>query len=207
MESQTQIKIVAVVGASGSGKSSLVDALVQLSRGACTAINADNYFRDLSHLTPEARESLNFDHPSAVEFDRLIADLQALRAGRTIDGPIYDFSVHNRAKTTQLITPSRWLLVEGVLVMSHPQMRQLCDLVIFVDTPLELCLARRVQRDLTDRERTEASVREYWAVNVIPMYLQYIEPWRDQADLVIAGDTPIDENVVSVLSWLEGQRH
>ena len=196
--------VVAILGASGSGKSHLVASLAPETLGATVAVlRVDDYYRDLAHLSFEDRDAINFDHPDAIEFERLVDDLASLRSGGEVQTPVYDFTQHTRSALSQSVPPADIILLEGVLAMSDPVTRELVDYTIFVDTPLELCLARRIERDALQRGRSEASVRDFWETRAVPMFTQFVAPWRPQADLVIDGSQTIDDELSRVGDWLQ----
>jgi uridine kinase len=174
--------------------------------GATAAVlRVDDYYRDLTHLSFEDRDGINFDQPDAIEFERLVDDLASLRSGEEVQTPVYDFTEHTRSTFSQSVPPADIILLEGVLAMSDPAMRTLVDYTIFVDTPLELCLARRIERDAVQRGRSEASVRDFWETRAKPMFAQYVAPWRSEADLVIDGSQTIDDELSRVRKWLQAR--
>ena len=198
--------VVAILGASGSGKSHLVASLAPAILGATVAVlRVDDYYRDLAHLSFEDRETINFDHPDAIEFGRLVDDLATLKSGEEVQTPVYDFTQHTRSGLSQSVSPADVILLEGVLAMSDPATRKLVDYRIFVDTPLELCLARRIERDATQRGRSEASVRDFWETRAEPMFAQFVAPWRSEADLIIDGSHSLDDELSRVGDWLQAR--
>ena len=172
-------KLIAVVGASGSGKSSVVARLTAGREGRISVVHADSYYRDLSHLTFEERDRVNYDHPDAIEFERLCDDLRLLKAGERIEAPVYDFNVHNRAAETQAIDATDVVIVEGILVLADPITVELIDKIVFIETSLATCLKRRIERDRAERGRSERSVRDFWETRAAPMFSQYVAPWRN----------------------------
>ena len=172
-------KLIAVVGASGSGKSSVVARLTTGREGRISVVHADSYYRDLSHLTFEERDRVNYDHPDAIEFERLCKDLRSLKAGQRIEAPVYDFSVHNRAAETQGIDATDVVIVEGILVLADPITVELIDKIVFIETSLATCLKRRIERDRTERGRSERSVRDFWETRAAPMFSEYVAQWRN----------------------------
>ena len=193
--------VVAVIGASGSGKTRLVKRLVS-SSARFTVLRVDDYYRVLDHLDFASRDRVNFDHPDAIEFERLAVDLTALRAGKAIAAPIYDFSRHTRASATRTVNSADIIVLEGVLAMADLATRALVDYLVFVDSSLDVCLARRVARDATERGRSEASVIDFWESRAVPMFEQFVAPWREEADLVVSGERNSASEAAAINTWL-----
>jgi uridine kinase len=196
-------KLIDVVGASGSGKSSVVARLTAGREGRISVVHADSYYRDLSHLTFEERDRVNYDHPDAIEFERLCKDLRSLKAGQRIEAPVYDFSVHNRAAETQGIDATDVVIVEGILVLADPITVELIDKIVFIETSLATCLKRRIERDRTERGRSERSVRDFWETRAAPMFSEYVAPWRNRADLVLSGERDLSVAHEQLSAWLQ----
>ena len=193
--------VVAVIGASGSGKTRLVKTLVS-SSARFTVLRVDDYYRVLDHLDFASRDRVNFDHPDAIEFERLAVDLTALRAGKAIAAPIYDFSRHTRASATRTVNSADIIVLEGVLAMADLATRALVDYLVFVNSSLDVCLARRVARDATERGRSEASVIDFWESRAMPMFEQFVAPWREEADLVVSGERNSASEAAAINTWL-----
>ena len=193
--------VVAVIGASGSGKTRLVKTLVS-SSARFTVLRVDDYYRVLDHLDFASRDRVNFDHPDAIEFERLAVDLTALRAGKAIAAPIYDFSRHTRASATRTVNSADIIVLEGVLAMADLATRALVDYLVFVNSSLDICLARRVARDATERGRSEASVIDFWESRAVPMFEQFVAPWREEADLVVSGERNSASEAAAIITWL-----
>jgi uridine kinase len=203
--------VVGVAGGSGSGKTTVVERLVERlcnRRGRDTAavIAHDRYYRDQSAVPPHERASLNYDHPDALETELLVSHLQSLRAGLAVDVPIYDFSRHAREPRMDRIAPRPVILVEGVLILTDLRLRDLMDLRVFVHTDDETRFARRLKRDVTERGRTVESVKAQYEATVLPMHVEYVEPSRRHADLVVTeggfndqGIERVAEEVVKLL--------
>ncbi len=185
--------IIAIAGPSGSGKSFLAQALQQSlqksSPSLKTAVLAeDSYYRDQSHLPMAAREQVNYDHPAALEHDLLLSHLQDIKAGTSVDVPSYDYAKHTRSGVKRQLHPTELLIVEGILLLSHAQLRHEFNLRLFVDTPIDVCLARRMHRDCMERGRSEESVQQQFAATVLPMFHEHVAPTRDYAHLVVSGE-------------------
>lgn len=201
-------RVIAVVGSSGSGKTTVVNALVDGLNGdkpdepVCTVIAVDDYYRDLSHLSFEAREVINFDHPDAIDTSLLADHLDQIRSGEAIESPCYDFTQHTRLEHTQRISPAPIVLVEGVLVVAEQAIRDRLDHVVFVDTPEDLCLERRISRDKTTRARSRESVIDFWTTRARPMFETFVAPAKRDADLLISGIGSLEDNVARIVDWL-----
>ncbi len=183
--------IIAIAGASASGKTLLAqtvyrELIQELGESCDVAILAeDAYYRDQSHLAMADRELTNYDHPDAFEHELLLTHLQSLNDGQAISIPSYDFTQHTRAGATTHIAAAKVILVEGILLLSDPRLRECFDIKVFVDTPLDICLLRRIERDLQERGRSLESVIKQYTSTVRPMYFEFIAPSRSHADLVV----------------------
>ena len=178
--------LIGIAGGTGSGKSTVAAKIAEgLPANSVATLDHDSYYRDRSDLSPEERAHLNYDHPDSLDTDLLVQHLSALRGGGAVDVPIYDFKNHGRQKQTRRIEPTRILIVEGILVFVEARVRELLDVKIFVDTDADIRVFRRVRRDLEQRGRTFQSVREQYYATVRPMHLQFVEPSKRWADLII----------------------
>lgn len=180
------VVVIGIAGGTASGKTTLVDQIAAYSGEDRVAIlRQDSYYRDLAHLPEEARQAKNFDHPDAIETELLVAHVRALQAGRAVDQPRYDFRTHGRAPETDRVEPKKVVVVEGILVLAVPELRELMDLKIFVDTDHDLRLIRRLKRDIEDRGRTFEGVTRRYLEQVRPMHREFVEPSKEHADLVV----------------------
>lgn len=178
--------IIGIAGASGSGKSLVSSNLLKdFGPNEVTVLREDNYYKELMNMPMAVRNQMNFDHPDALDHDTLRAHLETLQAGEKIDVPQYDYTTHSRKQETIRVEPHKIIVLDGILILTDPNLRQLLDIKIFVDTPLDICLLRRIQRDTVERGRTVASVLEQYEKTVRPMYLQFIEPSKRYADIII----------------------
>ncbi len=178
--------IVGVAGGSGSGKTTVARAIIEaLHEDQVGWLAHDSYYRDLSSISFEERLLVNFDHPDSLETELLVEHLGELRSGRAIDVPVYDFSNHTRTDRVTLLEPQPVVVLEGILVLSDPLVRQQMDLKIFVDTESDVRLMRRLRRDVAERGRTVETVLEQWETTVRPMHLQFVEPSKRYADLIL----------------------
>ncbi len=176
---------IGLAGGSGSGKTTIAEEVVDRLDGRVALLHHDAYYRHLVELSFEERTRVNYDHPNSLETELLIEQLEMLRSGLAIEHPVYDFSLHLRAPETIRIEPAPVVVVEGILVLSEPELRSELDLKIFVDTDADLRLARRLERDINERGRTVDSVIKQYFESVRPMHLEFVEPSRRYADLII----------------------
>ena len=178
--------VIGVAGGTGSGKSTVARALADgLPEGSVVILDHDAYYRDRSDLDFEQRTHLNYDHPDSLDNELLIRHLEQLRAGQAAEVPIYDFVTHSRHAERRRVEPSRVIIVEGILVFVDERVRRLFDIKLFVDTDADLRVFRRIRRDIEQRGRTFASIREQYYTSVRPMHLQFVEPSKRWADLII----------------------
>lgn len=197
--------VLGIAGCSGSGKTTLAREL------ACeldaTLVTLDLFYRDLSHLPPAERAVQNFDHPDSLEHALLVAQVAALAAGHAVDAPQYDFATHTRATGTVRLKPAPVLIVEGILALHYSELRSLLTCGVFVAAPHEVCLRRRIYRDVEERGRTEASVCEQFWATAHPMAERYVLPSAAHATLTVDGTASLDWSVEQVLSLLHRGRH
>lgn len=178
--------VIGIAGGSGSGKTTVAQEILNRVGPARIAyLPHDAYYRDLSGLPPAQRAEVNFDHPNALETELLIQHILQLKHYQPIELPVYDFSVHTRTAQTVLIKPQRVIMVEGILIFAEPELRKLFDIRIFVDTDSDLRFIRRLQRDLSERGRTTESVIHQYLKTVRPMHLEFVEPSKRYADIII----------------------
>ena len=178
----TASRIIGIVGASGSGKTTVARELAELA-GNVSLMSQDNYYIGL----PDGVDSKNwnFDDPAVIDLERLARDLAALKRGETVEGPRYIFSTHKRAPDTVTLKPAPLIIVEGLFLFLPQHLRDVFDLKIFIEVPMEVCLERRVARDVVERGRTAEIIRHRWAEQVEPMYIKHVEPTRAFADLLL----------------------
>lgn len=178
--------VLGIAGGSGSGKTTIARSVLEaLPRGVGVLIEQDHYYRAQPHRPLEERERVNYDHPDALEMDLLCAHLDALRGGRAIVRPTYDFAVHDRAAEGLRIEPAPVILVEGILVLADERLRARFDAKVYVDTDADIRLMRRVRRDLEQRGRTFAQIRKQYYESVRPMHLAFVEPSKRFADVIV----------------------
>ena len=182
--------IIAITGASASGKSSIASTVHKelcndLGCEEIGIIAEDSYYKDQSHLEMSERVKTNYDHPSSMDRDLLIQHLKDLKNGTAVDIPVYSYVDHTRTGETKHFTPKKIVIVEGILLLTDERVRQLADISVFVDTPLDICFIRRLQRDMEERGRSLQSVIDQYRATVRPMFMQFIEPSKQYADIVI----------------------
>ena len=178
--------IIGIAGGTGSGKTTVVNTIVnQLQHDEVAVISQDSYYRDTSHLSYEERTKINFDHPQSIDFDLLIKQLKVLRQGQAIDQPVYSFKLHNRTGETVKTEPKTVIIVEGILLLTNPELRQLFDIKIFVHADSDERLIRRLKRDIRERGRDMTEVLDRYQTTLKPMHQQFIEPSKEFADIII----------------------
>jgi uridine kinase len=178
--------IIGVAGGSGSGKTTVVRRIMEsIGDDQVTVLEHDRYYRDRNDLRLEERAALNYDHPDSLETDLLVRHLHELRAGRSVQVPEYDFARHARQAETATVTPRKAIIVEGILIFADAPLRALMDVKVFVDADDDTRFIRRLQRDIADRGRTVPSVIEQYLGTVKPMHLEFVEPSKRYADIII----------------------
>ena len=178
--------VIGIAGGSGSGKTTVANVILhRVGADRIAYLAHDAYYRDLTHLPYPQRVEVNFDHPESVETELMIQHILQLKAWQGIDLPIYDFTTHSRTDKTVRIDPQRVILVEGILIFAERALRDLFDVKIFVDTDSDIRLIRRIQRDITERGRTTETVIKQYLRTVRPMHLEFVEPSKRYADVII----------------------
>ena len=181
-----ELLIIGICGASGSGKSTLARELAKRLEGRCVYIKQDSYYKDHPDMTFEERERINYDEPEAFEHGALLDDLRALRSGRSITAKNYDYTQHRRCDSGERIEPADVVLVEGIHVFYDQGVRDMLDFKIFIQVDPDVCLLRRVKRDIRDRGRSVESIYRQYLDSVKPMFEKYIRNYVDDADLIVA---------------------
>ena len=178
--------IIGVAGGTGSGKTTVSQEILRrVGAERIVFIQHDSYYRDRSHLSLEERVRLNYDHPDSLESEFLVSHLQQLQAGQPVEIPVYDFTTHTRTEETRCVEPKWVILVEGILIFDEPALREMFDVKIWVDTDADVRFIRRLRRDITERGRTVESVIEQYEETVRPMHLEFAEPSKRYADVII----------------------
>ncbi|NIR48967.1 uridine kinase [candidate division KSB1 bacterium] len=178
--------LIGIAGGSGSGKTLVAETIYsELGSDRVIILCQDSYYKDLSHLPPEQRHAQNFDHPDSINAQLLIDHAKALLEGKTIEQPVYDFVTHTLTGKTKTIGPHSIIVLEGILIFYNPELRELMDIKLFVDTDSDIRLIRRLRRDTVERGRTMESVINQYEKSVRPMHLQFVEPTKRYADLIV----------------------
>lgn len=178
--------IIGVAGGSGAGKTTVVDHIIEtVGKDKIVLIQHDSYYRDLKHLTFEERKKQNFDHPSSLETELMIRHIKALTQGYQVEIPIYDFTRHVRKEETRLIQPKEIILIDGILIFTEKELRNLMSIKLYVDTDDDIRLLRRIQRDIIERDRSLENVLTQYEQFVRPMHLEFVEPTKRYADIII----------------------
>jgi len=178
--------VIGVAGGSGSGKTTVVRRIVEsLGNDQVTVLEHDRYYRDRGDLRLEERAALNYDHPDSLETDLMVRHVEALRRGEAVDVPVYDFARYARVAGVDTAQPRRAVIVEGILIFTDADLRRLLDVKVFVDADDDIRFIRRLQRDVAERGRTMASVVEQYQTTVKPMHLEFVEPSKRYADIIV----------------------
>ena len=193
--------VIGIAGGTCSGKSSIARVLIEGFQytKSINIIKEDDYYKDQSDLPMEERAKTNYDHPLAFDFDLMISHINALINGESIEKPTYDYTVHNRSSATEIMHPSDVLIIEGLFALYTPEIRDLEDIKIFVDTPADVRFIRRLKRDVKERARTVDSITEQYLTTVKPMHDQFIEPTKQYADIII----PQGKSIVVAIDLLK----
>ena len=192
--------ITGIAGGSGSGQTTLVERLCEQFGEDVSVLTHASYYTPRPDLTDEERDSLNLDHPASFDTDRLISDLEDLIAGKTVQVPVYDFAIQDRLEETRSLSPTKIILVEGMLILENKALRNLLDIKLFVDTDDDVRLLRRILRDTRERGRSLDEVAERYLATVKPMHQQFVEPSKRYADVIIPEG---GENAVALLMLIQ----
>ena len=178
--------LIGIAGGTGSGKTTVANAIVK-SVGAerIAILSHDSYYRDFVDLPKDILDRQNFDHPDSLESELLVRHLKALKGGMVVETPIYDFKVHRRAAESRRVEPRKVILVDGILIYAEPELRKLFDVKIYVDTDADIRFIRRLKRDIAERGRTVESVVKQYESTVRPMHMEFVEPSKRYADLIV----------------------
>ena len=177
--------VIGIAGGSGSGKSTMIDLIKKEFDEEITIISHDSYYKRHDDMPFEERKKLNYDHPDAFDTDLMIEHLKKLKAWENIECPVYDYTVHNRTDKTIKLTPSKVVVAEGILIFESKELRDMCDIKIFIDTDADVRIVRRILRDVKDRGRSLESVIGQYLTTVKPMHEQFVEPSKKYADIIV----------------------
>ena len=181
----SDIMIIGIAGGTGSGKTTITDTLVKRFGGNVSVVHHDNYYKAHHDMPYEERCLLNYDHPDSFDTEMMLEHLDMLKSGKSIQCPVYDYSIHDRSDETVLIEPTRVIIVEGILIYADPRVCDKIDIKIFVDTDADVRILRRIQRDVQERGRSLESVINQYLTTVKPMHEQFVEPSKRRADVII----------------------
>lgn len=177
--------VIGIAGGTGSGKSTMIDLIKKEFDEEITIISHDSYYKRHDDMPFEERKKLNYDHPDAFDTDLMIEHLKKLKAWENIECPVYDYTVHNRTDKTISLTPSKVVVAEGILIFESKELRDMCDIKIFIDTDADVRIVRRILRDVKDRGRSLESVIGQYLTTVKPMHEQFVEPSKKYADIIV----------------------
>jgi uridine kinase len=178
--------VIGICGGTGSGKTTIAEHIIQaLPEESVVVIQQDHYYKDLPHLPLDERARQNFDHPDSIDIPLLVAHIRRLRSGQGIERPVYDFTQHQRRAETVRLESRSAVIIEGILLFESMPLRELMDIKIFVDTDADIRFIRRLKRDISERGRTMESVVEQYMATVRPMHLEFVEPSKRHADVII----------------------
>jgi uridine kinase len=178
--------VIGIAGGSGSGKTTVLNRIIgEFGPDPIAVLDHDAYYRDLSHLSPEKRARFNFDHPDALETELMTEHLDALIEGEAIEKPVYDFTTHTRAEETETVAPRPVIIIEGILVLAESSLEERMDIKIYVDAADDIRLMRRIRRDLQERDRSIEGILRQYERTVRPMHLEFVEPSKREADIII----------------------
>lgn len=177
--------VIGIAGGSGSGKTTLTNQIAAQFLEQVTVIKHDNYYKAHDDMDYDERSRLNYDHPNAFDTELMIEHLKTLKQGKSVECPIYDYTIHNRSKDTITIAPNKVIIVEGILIFENKDLCDLMDIRIFVDTDADLRIIRRIQRDVMERARSLESVINQYLETVKPMHEQYVEPSKKNANVIV----------------------
>ena len=195
--SMTPVYVIGIAGGSGSGKSTFAQGLMQKFPDSIALVSCDNYYKAHDDIPLEERRLLNYDAPDSLEFDLMVTHLQALRRGEAVDCPVYDYALHTRSDRVVRIAPKPVIIVDGILILSDPSLRQTFDLRIYVDADADERILRRAKRDMETRGRRIDDITAQYLSTVKPMHEQYVEPSKKYADLIVVGGmNPVALDVV-----------
>jgi uridine kinase len=204
--------VIGIAGGTGSGKTTVSNAILERVGTQHIALLAhDSYYRDLSHLPFSERVKVNFDHPNSLETELLIQQIQQLKSGKPVEVPVYDFKTHSRTTHTIHIEPCPIIIVEGILIFAELELRKVFDIKVFVETDADIRFIRRLERDINERGRSSASVIHQYLSTVRPMHMEFVEPSRRFADIIVPegglNNVALDMIVARIQTMLDDRKN
>jgi len=193
MEENQQPFMIAIAGGTGSGKTYIAKKLQEIDPENILIVSHDHYYKDQSHVPIADRKTVNYDEPQALDNQLFTEHLKALKQDESIDMPQYDFSTHTRAKEVKKVYPKPVIIVEGILILTEPEIRDMFDLTIFIEVEADIRLARRLERDVGERDRTFTESINQYLISAQPMHDKYVEPGKDEADLIVNNNRDLSE--------------
>ena len=197
-----KVKLLGITGGAASGKTTIADLLINEFEEKVSILQFDRYYRDQSLRSIEERALVNYDHPDSLDHELFIEHLDELTRGNTIKAPVYDFASHTRSTETQTIEPKEIVVVDGILIMAFEEVVNLLTFKVFVDTPDDVRLQRRIKRDMSERGRTEESVNKQFLASVLPMHKKFVQPHKDFTELVVDGLADPNKSVAKLISFI-----
>jgi uridine kinase len=195
--------VIGVAGGTGSGKTTVINRIKEQYGGDIAILDHDSYYKDLAHLSPEERAEFNFDHPNSLESELMVKHLDALIAGKAVEKPMYNFSSHSRKTDTENIAPKAVIVVEGILIFTEPELLKRMNLKLFVDTDSDIRLIRRIRRDTLERGRSLDAILKQYEKHVRQMHLEFVEPSKRVADVIIPRGGHNDAAMEMVFSHID----
>ncbi len=198
--------IIGICGGTGSGKTTMAKQIVERLGVSCAnLIEQDSYYKNLASIPLDERRQANFDHPASLDFDELISDLKGLKEGTTVEIPVYDFASHTRTKESIELTPKPVTIVEGILIYTVPELREIMDIKVFLETASDTRLLRRIRRDIEERGRSLEQTLWQYETTIRPMHHQFVEPAKEHADIILpeGGQRDVLVNMLSALVTVE----
>ena len=192
--------IIGIAGGTGCGKSTLINRIKDEFNDEITILSHDFYYKQHNDIPFEERKKINYDHPSAFDTDIMISHIKELAAGHTIERPVYDFTIHNRIDETVTVYPAKVIVVEGILIFENEELRNLCDIKVFIDTDADVRIIRRILRDVKERGRMLDNIVEQYLTTVKPMHDMFVEPSKRYADIIIP-EGGFNQVALEMLTW------